>query len=58
MSDTKWYPQDIVDDADSREPWPSKVVRDWYMEGRMVERERAVAEVGRMLSTERLDAQP
>jgi len=33
------YPQDIIDDADSREPWKSPEVREWYMEGRMVERE-------------------
>lgn len=40
-NDLKFYPKDIVDDADSREPWSTANVRNWYMEGRLVERELA-----------------
>ena len=36
------YPQDIIDDANSRAPWKSNDVREWYMEGRMYERENGL----------------
>lgn len=34
------YPEDIIDEANERNPWKSQDAKEWYMEGRMYEREQ------------------